>query len=76
MFILTLGFFVTPAVLGGNRVPMISTVLDNTDENVHFGLADWQDCTLKRAAARDAGSVRRVQDAFQRGIFAAEDLKR
>ena len=38
VFILTLGFFVTPAVLGGNRVPMISTVLDNLI-NV---TSDWQ----------------------------------
>lgn len=28
VFILTLGFFITPAVLGGGRVPMISNMLD------------------------------------------------
>lgn len=28
VFILTLGFFITPAVLGGGRVPMIATMLD------------------------------------------------
>ncbi|WP_137891249.1 ABC transporter permease [Ramlibacter sp. 2FC] len=30
VFILTLGFLVTPAILGGNSVPMIATVLDAT----------------------------------------------
>jgi putative spermidine/putrescine transport system permease protein len=38
VFILTLGFLVTPAILGGNRVPMIATVLDSLI-NV---LSDWQ----------------------------------
>ncbi|MFT4193218.1 ABC transporter permease [Ottowia sp.] len=38
IFILTLGFLVTPAILGGNRVPMIATVLDSLI-NV---LSDWQ----------------------------------
>lgn len=38
VFILTLGFFVTPAILGGNRVPMIATVLDSLI-NV---ISDWQ----------------------------------
>ncbi len=28
VFILTLGFFITPAVLGGSRVPMIASMLD------------------------------------------------
>jgi ABC-type spermidine/putrescine transport system permease subunit I len=28
VFILTLGFFITPAILGGGRVPMIATMLD------------------------------------------------
>ena len=28
VFILTLGFFVTPAILGGGRVPMIANMLD------------------------------------------------
>lgn len=28
VFILTLGFFITPAVLGGGRVPMVATMLD------------------------------------------------
>ena len=28
MFILTLGFFITPAILGGGRVPMIANMLD------------------------------------------------
>jgi len=28
VFILTLGFYVTPAILGGGRVPMISNMLD------------------------------------------------
>lgn len=28
VFILTLGFFITPAILGGGRVPMISNMLD------------------------------------------------
>lgn len=37
VFILTLGFLVTPAILGGNRVPMIATVLDSLI-NV---LSDW-----------------------------------
>jgi len=38
VFILTLGFFVTPAILGGNRVPMIATVLDSLINVV----SDWQ----------------------------------
>ncbi len=38
VFILTLGFFVTPAILGGNRVPMVATVLD-TFINV---ISEWQ----------------------------------
>lgn len=38
IFILTLGFLVTPAILGGNRVPMIATVLDSLI-NV---LSDWE----------------------------------
>ncbi|MCB1809993.1 MAG: ABC transporter permease subunit, partial [Candidatus Competibacteraceae bacterium] len=28
VFILTLGFFITPAILGGGRVPMIANMLD------------------------------------------------
>jgi ABC-type spermidine/putrescine transport system permease subunit I len=28
VFILTLGFYVTPAILGGGRVPMIANMLD------------------------------------------------
>jgi len=28
VFILTLGFFITPAVLGGGRVPMVASMLD------------------------------------------------
>src|SRR3546814_11573337 len=28
VFILTLGFFVTPAILGGGRVPMLANMLD------------------------------------------------
>lgn len=38
VFILTLGFFVTPAILGGNRVPMVATVLDSLINVV----SDWQ----------------------------------
>ncbi|WP_269360967.1 ABC transporter permease [Sulfitobacter sp. G21635-S1] len=38
VFILTLGFFVTPAILGGNRVPMVATVLDSFI-NV---ISEWQ----------------------------------
>lgn len=38
VFILTLGFFVTPAILGGNRVPMVATVLDSLI-NV---ISEWQ----------------------------------
>ena len=38
VFILTLGFFVTPAILGGNRVPMVATVLDSFINVV----SEWQ----------------------------------
>ncbi len=42
VFILTLGFFVTPAILGGNRVPMIATVLDVLIN----GTSDWQTAAI------------------------------
>lgn len=38
VFILTLGFFITPAILGGGQVQMIATVLDTLINR----LADWE----------------------------------
>lgn len=38
VFILTLGFFITPAVLGGGRVPMIANMLDLLVNQ----MPDWQ----------------------------------
>ena len=38
VFILTLGFFITPAILGGGQVQMIATILDTLINR----LADWE----------------------------------
>lgn len=37
LFVLALGFFITPAILGGGRVPLIATVL----ETLINGFPDW-----------------------------------
>lgn len=47
VFITAMGFYITPMMLGGGRVPMVAVLIDNQVRNIlNWGLASALACTL------------------------------